>query len=97
VTGVIQEEFAAAAITAGTTKAKLAIITRNQVWRCSMDAASTTMVAGYDKTVDTTDCNTIDADDPTNGRMILVDASTLDDDGYVLAYVVFSDTTFGNA
>jgi hypothetical protein len=97
VTGVVQEEVAAAAITAGTTKAKVAIITRNQMWRCSMDATSTTLLAGYDKTVDTADCNTIDADDGTNGRMILVDVSQVDDDGYVLAYVVFSDTTFGNA
>lgn len=96
VTGVVQEEMAAASITAGTTKIKLAIITRNQVWRCSMDAATTTAVVGYTKTLDTADCNTIDADDITNGRMIPVDTSELDDDGYVLARVVFSDTTFGN-
>lgn len=96
VTGVIMEEVAAAAITAGTTTAKVAIITRDQVWRCSMDAATSTGVVGYTKTLDTADCNTIDADDITNGSMILLDKSKLDDDGYVIGYVVFADTTFGN-
>jgi hypothetical protein len=97
VTGVCQELVAAAAITAGTTKAKLAIITRNQVWRCSTDASTAaTAIPGSVKTWDTADCNTIDADDVTNGSMIVVDTSTLDDDGYVLGYVVFADTTFGN-
>ena len=96
VIGVMQEAVAAAAITAGTTKAKMAIITRNQVWRCSMDAATTTGVVGYTKTLDTADANTIDADDITNGSMIPVDTSTLDDDGNVMGYVVFADTTFGN-
>ncbi len=95
VTGVMQEAVAAADITAGTTKAKMAIITRDQVWRCSMDAASTAAVVGYTKTLDTADCNTVDADDLTNGSMILVDTDT-DDEGNVLAYVVFADTSFGN-
>lgn len=75
---------------------KIAILTRNQVWRCSTDATSCAGVKGYTKTVDLVDENTIDADDLTNGSMILVDTDT-DDDGNVLAYVVFSDTTFGNA
>jgi len=97
VTGVVQEAVAAAAITAGTTKIKLAIITRGQVWRCSMDAATSTGVVGYTKTLDTADCNPIDADDITNGAMTLLDKSSLDDDGYVLGYVVFADTTFGNS
>lgn len=96
VTCIMQEAFAAADVTAGTTKGKAAIITRNQVWRCSMDATSTSAVVGYTKTIDTVDKNTIDADDLTNGSMILVDTGT-DDEGNVLAYVVFADTTFGNA
>jgi hypothetical protein len=95
VTCVMMEAFAAAAVTAGTTKGKAAIITRNQVWRCSMDASSTNAVVGYTKTIDTTDANTIDADDLSDGSMTLVDTDT-DDDGNVLAYVVFADTTFGN-
>jgi len=94
-TCVMQEAVAAADITAGTTKAKAAIITRNQVWRCSMDATTTALVVGYTKTVDLVDANTLDADG-SSGNGILVDASTLDDEGNVMAYVVFSDTTFGN-
>ena len=97
VTCVMQEAVAAADITAGTTVGKAAIITRNQVWRCSMNAATTAFIVGVTKTIDTVDKNTISATDETGGKMILVDASTLDDDGYVMAYVVFSDTTFGNA
>lgn len=96
VTGIMQEPVASADITAGTTLAKLAIITRNQVWRCSMDATTTAAVIAYTKTIDTVDKNTIDADDVTNGAMTLVDASELDDEGNVLAYVIFADTSFGN-
>lgn len=74
---------------------KCAIITRNQVWRVSMDDTSTTAKKGYTKTIDLADENTLDADDITNGSLILVDTDT-DDDGNVLAYVVFADTTWGN-
>ena len=96
VTFIMQEAVAAAAITAGTTKAKAAIVTNFQVWRCSMDATSTTAVPFYDKTIDTADCNTIDADDLSNGRMMLVATGT-DDDGNVLAYVTFRVPSAGNA
>ena len=97
VTCVMQEAVAASAITAGTTRAKAAIITRGQVWRCSTDATTaTTAIKGYIKKWDTVDCNTIDADDITNGNMTVVDTGT-DDEGNVLGYVVFNDTTFGNA
>jgi hypothetical protein len=75
---------------------KFAVLVREQVWRCSMDASSTSFVVGYTKTIDTVDHNTISASDSTGGGMILVDASELDDVGNVLAYVVFADTTFGN-
>jgi|GEM_PF-2159724 len=98
VTCVMQENVPAASITAGTTTGKAAIITRNQVWRCSMDASTAaTALVGYTKLLDTVDKNTVDADDITNGAMILVDKSETDDDGNLIAYVVFSDTTFGNA
>ena len=93
VTGVMQEARASGLDDAAM---KVAIITRNQVWRCSMDAASTAFVVGYTKTIDTVDHNTISSSDSTGGSMILFDKSQLDDDGYVLAYVVFADTTFGN-
>jgi len=95
VTCVMQEAFAAGAVTAGTTKGKAAIITPAQVWRCSMNASSTAFLVGYTKTIDTVDANTISATDSSGGKMILVDASETDDEGNVLAYVVFSDVTFG--
>lgn len=97
VTGVMAQSKAAADITAGTTTAEMYVIARDQVWKCSMDASTSTAVVGYTKTLDTVDTNTIDADDITNGSMTLVDKSQLDTDGNILAYVVFSDTTFGNA
>ena len=90
------EPVAAAAITARTTKAKAAIITNLQVWRCSMDATVTTALPFMTKPSDTADCNTIDADDLSNGRMMLVAAGT-DDDGNVLAYVTFRVPSAGNA
>jgi hypothetical protein len=98
VTGVMQEYLASASVTAETTKGKMAIITRGQVWRCSTDASTaTTALVGYIKTQDTVDKNTIDASDITNGSMTIVDVSETDGDGNLIAYVVFSDTTFGNA
>jgi len=96
VTCIMAEAVASADITAGTTQAKAWIVTSTQVWRCSMDATSTTAKKFYDKTIDTTDCNTIDADDLTNGRMMLVDTDT-DGDGNVLAYVTFRVPSVGNA
>ena len=97
VTCVMQEAVASGDVTAGTTTAKAAILARGQVWRCSMDASSTSYVIGYTKTIDTADKNTIAAADSSGGAMILVDASETDDEDNVLGYVVFSDTTFGNA
>jgi len=97
VTCVMMEAVAAADITAGTTKAKAAVITRNQVWKCSTDATTAaTAIPYYIKKWDTVDKNTIDADDVTNGGMIPIDISELDDDGNVLGYVVFADTSAGN-
>ncbi len=94
--GIMQEALALAAITAETTKGKLAIITRGQVWRCSMDAATTSLVVAYTKNADIVDANTVDADGAGSGAMIIVDVSDLDDEGNVLAYVVFADAAFGN-
>lgn len=75
---------------------RVAIVTRNQVWRCSMDASSTAFKVGYTKDIQFIDGNTIDADGAEGGPMVLIDTDT-DDDGNVLAYVAFNDTTFGNA
>lgn len=94
VTAVIQESRASGS---DGDKLKAAVITSHQVWRCSMDAASTNAKAFYTKTIDTVDHNTIDADDLSDGRMMLVDGSQLDDDGNVLAYVTFRVPSVGNA
>jgi hypothetical protein len=105
VTCVIAEEVLTADATAGTTVAKCQIITRGQVWRCSTDAATAaTAFIGDIKRWDTVDKNTIDADDVTTGSMIVAEGeptpaditNRLDDDGNVIGYVVFADTTFGN-
>lgn len=97
VTCIMQEYVASADVTAGTTKAKAAIITRNQVWKCSMDASTAaTALQAYTQKLDTVDKNTIDADDITNGAMCLVNKDETDDEGNLIAYVVFLDTTFGN-
>ena len=95
VTAVCQEAFTVAQITAGTTKAKCAIITRNQVWRCSSDETSLTGVIGYTKANDIVDCNTVDGDNVDHGCITIVDTDT-DDEGNAIAYCVFADTTFGN-
>lgn len=89
---VIQEAVTGAAAGA---LVKAALLTHEQVWKCSMDAATTALIPGYTKTVDTVDANTLDADAVT-GHIILYDTGT-DDQGNVLAYVVFPDTTFGNS
>jgi hypothetical protein len=94
VTAVIQEGRASGA-DGGLLKA--AVISSQQVWRCSMDAATTTAVDWYTKLLDTADCNTIDADDTSNGRMMPVDTTQLDDEGNVLGYVVFRVPSLGNA
>ena len=96
VTCIMQEAVAAANVTAGTTKAKAAIVNAQQVWRCSMDASTTALIPGYTKTADTVDANTLDANGTSGTGLILVDVSNLDDEGNVLAHVIFADTTFGN-
>ena len=68
VTGIMAEAKASGDVTAGTTLGKMYIVQSHQVWMCSMDAATTTAEIGYDKTIDTADKNTIDADDLSNGR-----------------------------
>ena len=94
---VIMEEVLTADVTAETTTAKCAILQREQVWRCSSDAATQAGYVGYTKSINLVDKNTIDATPATGGNMILVDGTKLDDDGNTLTYVVFSDTAFGNA
>jgi hypothetical protein len=97
VTCVMQEYVAAADITAGTTTAKAAIITTNQVWRCSSDASTAaTVFVGIPKLIDTVDKNTIDADDVTNGAMVCVNKDEVDSDGNLIFYVMFTNCSFGS-
>lgn len=72
---------------------KVAIVTPDQVWRCSSDASSISGAVGA-RTLDVVDSNTIDADDATNGSLALIDTDT-DGDGNVVCYVTFTNTTFG--
>ena len=94
VLGIAMEDTGGAVATAGTNY-KVAIAVREQVWKCSMDAATTSSKVGS-KVQQFADANTIDANGVTDGAMTIVDVASLDDDGNVLAYVVFNDTTFGN-
>lgn len=94
VTAVIQEARAALGAADGDI-VKAAIITSDQIWKCSMDATTTSAVVGYTKTCDVADANTLDADDISNGSAIFWKSGT-DDEGNILAYVLFADTTFGN-
>lgn len=96
ITCIMQETVAAADITAGTTTAKAAIVTSNQVWRCSSDAATAaTALPWAIKTLDTVDANTIDADDVTNGSMMPVEWGDLDSAGNLIIYVCFVEPTVG--
>ena len=95
-TCVIMEKVLTADVTAGTTVAKCAILEREQVWKCSMDAATTALYVGVTKDVDIVDKNTVDADGAGSGAICLVNISNLDSDGNILAELVFLDTTFGN-
>lgn len=95
VTAVMMEAVASAKITAGTTKAKAAIITREQVWRCSSDASSVSGIIAYTKQQDTLDKNTLDADDINTGAACIVENTELDSNGNIILYVVFLNTSFG--
>ena len=98
VTGVCMEAVSSTACTVSSTQIKFAVVTPTQVWRCSMDASSTSAKVGYTKTVDTVDANTVDADDISSGALIAWDVSGTDDGGSnILAYVLFSDCTFGGS
>lgn len=104
VTCIMQEKFASADVTADSTTGKAAIVTRGQVWRCSTDAATATGAFVGIKQWDLIDENTIDAGDTTTGSLIVVEGEPtpadipdhFDEEGNVIGYVVFADTTFGN-
>jgi hypothetical protein len=96
VTCIAAQAKATADITAGTTTIKAWPVTRDQVWKCSMDAASTLAVPYHTKTLDLADQRTLDADDLVNGSICPIDVSNTDDEGNIEALVVFLDTSAGN-
>lgn len=94
VLGILMEDTGGTVTSAG--EKKIALASRNQVWRCSTDSSSCSFVKGYTKSVQFVDGNTIDANGSTSGAMIWVDTDT-DDESNVVGYVIFHDTTFGNS
>jgi len=72
---------------------KVAIVTPDQVWRCSADGTVLTAVLGA-RTQNVVDANTIDADVATGGSLAVYNIEE-DDQGNVLVYVTFTNTTFG--
>ena len=75
------------------TQMKVAILTRNQVWRCSTGAtAITNWVKGYTRAGTITDENTINAAGNTGGCMILIETGTIAGDTNKVAYVSFNAT-----
>ena len=72
---------------------KVALLTRNQVWRCSADAtAVTNWVAGYTRAGTLVDHDTIDASGHTGGCMILIETGTIAGDTNLVYYVTFNAT-----
>lgn len=90
VSGIVQEARAS-----GTDGGllKVAVVTKNQVWRVSADDTTLSASLGG-RLLDVVDENTLDASDAANGSLVLIDTDT-DDAGNVLAYVAFSITTVG--
>jgi len=78
---------------AASTEMKVAIVTRNQVWRCSTDASAiTNWVTGVTRAGTVVDENTIDASGHTGGSLIMIDTGTIAGDTNVVAYVCFNAT-----
>jgi len=78
---------------AGSALMKVAILTRNQVWRCSTNAtAITNWVTGYTRAGTIVDENTINASGHTGGCMIMIETGTIAGDTNVVAYVSFNAT-----
>jgi len=75
------------------TNFKVAILTRNQVWRCSTDASAiTNWVKGYTRAGTVVDHDTIDASGNTGGCMIMIETGTIAGDTNKVAYVSFNAT-----
>lgn len=75
-------------------KMKAAIITSQQVWRCSFDAATYSASIGA-RTQDVAGSRLLDADDAGNGSLVLIDAVADPHATNPVGYVVFSNVHFG--
>lgn len=73
---------------------KAAIVTKQQVWRCTAD--DTTISGTYGtQTMDVVDANTIDASDATNGSLAVLEFGLTDSEGNMVVHVNFRNTSFG--
>jgi len=81
---------------ASSTELKVALLTRNQIWRCSTDetALGSAVIKGYIRAVPVVDHDTIDGDGTTGGCMIVLGTAGTDSAGKVIAKVVFNQTIF---
>jgi hypothetical protein len=74
---------------------KAAILTNQQVWRCSFDAATHSASVGA-RTQDIASSRLLDADDATNGSLALVESrDDPHDAAYKVGYVVFTNVQLG--
>lgn len=74
---------------------RAAILTNQQVWRCSFDAATYSASIGT-RTQDIVSSRLLDADDATGGSLALVEARVDPHDAtYAVGYVVFTNVQMG--
>ena len=69
---------------------KVALLTNEQVWRCSMDAATYSASVGI-RTQDIASSRVLDANDATNGSLAVVDVVADPHDTNPIGYVVFTN------
>lgn len=72
---------------------KAAIITREQVWRASMDAATYSASIGT-RTQDIASSRLLDANDAANGSLAVIDVVADPHDTNPVGYVVFTNVAF---
>lgn len=75
-------------------KLKAAIITNQQVWRCTFDAATISAPLGI-RTQDIASSRLLDADDAANGSLAVIDVVDDPHDTKPIGYVVFTNVQFG--
>lgn len=75
-------------------KLKAAIITNQQVWRCTFDATTFSASLGI-RTQDIASSRRLDADDAANGSLAVIDVVDDPHDTNPIGYVVFTNVQFG--